>query len=316
MTASAAIVISPLFQRHAEPLSSAITLDLAVSAPFLYWLAGGKRRTAIRLFVVGLLLAGLLLHGKPHPLLDQLRKWVSPVVEAGVLFLLVRGIARARRRRSNGQGDFLELGRPVLAEALGSVRAADVLISEFAVFYYLFAGPGKLVGQTFSYHRRNGIRSVLYAFVFCIVAETAGVHFLVGHFSGPTAWVLTGLGVYTLLQLLAHCRAIRTRPILLDDGRLYLHNGLVGDVSVALDDIAEIRVMTQREARLAGGPNAKNEMRLGLLKAFESPNIRLTLRRPATVYRPFGIRKEAAVILFYVDEPEMLAAAIRTSPGN
>lgn len=313
LTACTILVLTPFFTLHADRLSTAVTLDLAITAPLLFWLAGGKPRIAVRVFVLGLLAAGLLLSGRTHPLLDQLRRWVSPVIEAGVLFLLVRGIYRSRKLPGAKKGDFLMQGRLILGRVLGSEKAGDVLISEFAVFYYLFAGSVRRE-SVFSYHRKNGIRAILYLFLFCIVAETIGVHFLVALASKPIAWVLTVLGVYTLLQVLAHCRAIGVRPIFIEGGTLYLRNGLVADVDVSLDNIAGIRVLSRPEsgnvAREIAGAGAE-AMRLGLLGAFETPNIRLDLYRSVTVYRPFGIRRTAKTLFFYADQAEALIAAVQ-----
>src|SRR4051812_23459961 len=88
------IAISPLFALNPERMSTAITLDLAVTAPLLYWLSIRrskiKKNTVARVFVAGILLAGLLLRSKPHVLLSGIKTWVSPLVELGLILLLIQ----------------------------------------------------------------------------------------------------------------------------------------------------------------------------------------------------------------------------------
>ena len=114
-----------------------------------------------------------------------------------------------------------------------------------------------------------------------------------------TAWILTGLSAYTMLQLYAHMRAIKARPIGVKDGMLYLRNGLAADVCIDIDNIEEITLTT----RTVRGEEA---LKLALFGALEGHSMRIRLRQPVTVVRMFGVRRRASVLLFAVDEPEAL----------
>ena len=70
------LVISPGFPLKGDQLSTAVTLDLTLTAPLLYFLVirgtGVPKMTVLRVFIAGILLAGLLLHNRPHFFLSLL----------------------------------------------------------------------------------------------------------------------------------------------------------------------------------------------------------------------------------------------------
>jgi hypothetical protein len=243
-------------------------------------------------------------------LLDGIRIWVSPVVEGWVIWMLVRGLYRGRRAGMGGfKGvDFLVQGRMILGEALGNRRMGDIVMSEIAVMYYAFGG-GRSVpagALSFSNYRGNSIRLVLGVFLCCMMVETVGVHFLIGIWSSKAAWVMTAFGAYTMLQLFAHIRAVKSRPILVSEGYLTIRNGLAGDARIAMNEIAEVHVIKGVRGRPAEG-----EVRMGLLGALEAPNVCIRLRREIEVARMFGIRRKGRVIFFYVDRPEEFCQTVR-----
>jgi len=304
LIACSAIVFSPLFALNTSRLSTAVVLDLTVTAPLLYFLV--IRRTAvpkasvIRVFVVGVLAAGLLLGGR-SPLLHGIKTWISPVVEAAVVITIVWKLRQVRRQTKSGPPDVLLQLRHMATVILGSEKMGNIMGSELAVLYYAFAGRRSKDG--FSYSRATGAIPVLGVFLFCMLAEGVGLHFLIAHWSPLTAWILTGLSAYTMLQLYAHMRAMKARPIHIADGILYLRNGLAADVNVRIEDINEI-TLTSRTLR------GEEALKLALFGALESHTMRIKLRQPVTVIRMFGIQRQAKVLLFAVDKPAELLAAI------
>ncbi len=298
------IVFSPLFALNISRISTAVALDLTVTAPLLYFLVirktGMSRVSVIRVFAVGVLAAGLLL-GPRNPLLHGIRTWISPVVETVVIVAVVWKIRQVRRQTKGGTRDVLTQARYVMSAVAGNQRVGDILGSEIAVFYYAFAARRAKDG--FSYARASGALPVLGVFMMAMIAEGVGLHFLIAHWSPMTAWILTGLSMYTLLQLYAHMRAMKARPIRVEDGMLYLRNGLAADVCVRIDDIEEV-TLTTRTVRGDG------VLKLALFGVLEGHTMCIRLRQPMTVVRMFGIRRNARVLLFAVDRPEELLMLI------
>jgi hypothetical protein len=304
MAACTMIVFSPLFLQHEQRLSTAITLDLTLTAPILYFLAIRKshvpKATVIRVFLLGLLTAGLLL-GNRSPLLHGIKTWISPVIESLVIFILALKFHKARKNVHDL--DFLSRSRSIVANLTGSKRAGDIMGSEFAVFYYAFAPARKLPDNAFTYSRSSGAIPVLGIFLLCMLAEGIGLHFLIAHWHPTAAWIFTGLSAYTMLQVFAHMRATHARPIQIVGDLLYLRNGLAADTCIRMADIEEIALTTRTNTK-------EKALKLALLGALENHTMRIKLRQPVTVIRMFGIRREASVLLFAVDRPKELLAGI------
>jgi hypothetical protein len=293
------IVFSPLFLQHEQRLATAVTLDLTLTAPLLYFLAIRKssipKLTVIRVFLLGLLIAGLLNHRSP--LLHNIKTWIAPVVECLLIFTLVLKFHKARKRVHDL--DFLSRSRSIVANLTGSRRAGDIIGSEFAVFYYAFAPAGKHADNTFSYARSSGAIPVLGVFLLCMLAEGIGLHFLIAHWGPATAWIFTGLSAYTMLQVFAHMRAMHARPVQIVGDLLYLRNGLAADTCIRIADIEEISLTSRTSPK-------EKALKLALLGALENHTVRIKLLQPVTVIRMFGIRREASVLLFAVDKPKEL----------
>jgi len=333
MTACTLLVFSPVFLLKGDQLSTAVTLDLTVTAPLLYFLVIRRTRvpkmTVVRVFVLGLLLAGLLLYNKPHFLLSLLKTWVAPLAEGTLLFLIAKKFYQASRSAKKGgkeeRGDVLSRCRLILTEVTGNEKAGGILASEMAVLYYAFvprkkakarAGDGSDVPpDTFTSYKTNGILLVLGVFCCCFLVETVGLHFLLALWNKQVAWILTTLGAYTALQLYAHMRAVRIRPIRIGEKSLQLRNGLVADAAVLFDNIDAIEF--DRPKRGSANKTAQpplpstRTVKLALIKGLENHNILLRLKQPILVHRPFGIRQEADTLLFFVDRPEEFLAAVR-----
>ncbi len=310
MTICAILVCTPLFLHHEQRLSTAVILDLTVTAPLLYFLAIRKTRipnmTVIRIFLLGVLLAGILLD-RHNPFLHGIKTWVSPMIEVFVVFIIARKFYQARKANAD-EADFLTQARAIASHIFGNARAGDILGSEFAVFYYAFAPTASPSPGSFSYSRSAGTIPVISAFLICMVAEGIGLHFLIARWSPLTAWILTGLSAYTMLQLIAHMRATKARPIRLENDRLILRNGLAADAVIDLSNIEEITLTTRTSSK-------ENALKLALLGPLENHSVRIKLRQPVTVTRMFGIRRVASVLLFAVDRSAELFAAIDVPPA-
>jgi hypothetical protein len=304
------IVFSPLFALNTSRLSTAVALDLTVTAPLLYFLAirrtSVSKMTVIRVFMLGVLIAGIPL-SRRNPLLHGIKTWVSPVVESVVIGAVIWKFRQARRRVKVGQPDFLSQARSIMTVVIGNARVGDIIGSEIAVFYYAFAAKRAKGG--FSYTKASGAIPVLIVFLMAMVAEGIGLHFLIVRWSPLTAWIFSGLSTYTMLQLYAHMRAMKARPIRVEDGMLYLRNGLAADVSVCIANIEEI-TLTRRTLP------KENSLKLALFGALEGHTMRIKLRQPVMVVRMFGIRRQASVLLVAVDKAEELLTCISLAPIN
>jgi len=300
------ITFTQKFLLHSNTFATAITLDLTITAPFAYYLAIRKsqisRSTVLRVFIAGVFLAGILLPNNSHSLLKVIKTWISPIIEISVIILLVKRFYSTTKRlkATNAPApDFLIHCRVMMTSICGSEKIGSVLASEFAVFYYIFVNNKKPVPRNsivFTYHKENGILLIIPVFISLFIIETIGLHTLFLQWNRTAAWILTGLSLYSCLQLFAHMRAIKARPILLLENSIHLRNGLLGgDALIDIKNIHKVEIIKKSS-------QAANAVKLSLFKALENQNIQLQLIHPIKVNKAFGITRKTNIILFKVDD--------------
>jgi hypothetical protein len=313
------ITFTTKFKEHPDQFSLLLLADLLITAPLAYYLVIRKKAiskvTVLRVFMAGIFLAGILLSNQNIPALAVIKTWGTPIVELTLIGFVVWKFYKANQRikaLNLPPSDFLTHCRAMLASVVGSEKAANILASEIAVFYYVFSRKDKAIDNTlqFTCYKENGVILVLSTFLFLFMIETAGMHFIFALWSKTAAWILTSLSFYTCLQLFAHIRALRARPIVINDHDLLLRNGLMGgDVSVSISNIEKAELTTT-------APTEEAFVNLALLKSFEKPNIALYFNQPVTVVKAFGIRKTAKVVLISIDQPKAFMQALEKARAN
>jgi len=310
---------SAVFVNRHQLLTNAILGDILLTAPILYYLVIRKSNVSawsiVRLIAFCLLSAGFILNNSNNEILRFIKIWVSPLLEAGLIFFIARKFYLANQKaKLSGLGniDFLHHTRRVMKEVTGSEKAGNILSSEIAVFYYAFVrGTTSIVQKTtFTSHKKSGTVLVLGTFLALFIIETMGVHFLVALWKPAVAWIVSVLSSYTCLQLFAHIRSIRIRPSQVHLNTVELHNGLAADVIIDIRNISEI-FFTKKN--IEGG----RQVKLSLLAGLEPHNVVIRTKIPVVVTKIFGIQKTADTILFYVDAPDEFIAALnqKTTPG-
>lgn len=301
---SALIVVSGAFWKNPELLSFAITYDLALFSPLLYLFLIRRKKipktTAVPLFIGGLLFATFLIPDAYHFHLDLLWNYAFPLIELSVIsFVIYQAVQITRAyKKEGGTSDFLTVFRNSAEKVLGNQRIASVLATEFGVFYYSFFSWRKsksLPALQFSYHKETGAPAVYGVFIFLILIETIAIHFIVAIWSPAIAWVLTILSLYTCIQLLGLLKAMQQRPITLDNERIFIRCGLVGDGEVLFDNIESVRLVQEV-------PEEKGVYHLSLLKSMEPYNLEIKLKEPISLIGLYGMRKECHTLLLSIDE--------------
>jgi hypothetical protein len=298
---------SPLFVQAPHRLSLAMLGDLLFTAPAAYVLLSSRKKNWLlllgRLFMVGLLIASLVLASYPNSYLQILRTWVAPLLELALIGSVVYALRKQYRlatQVSVVHPDFLVQCREVLSRMIGQETVARVLAGELALFYYLMGirepiQPGE---HRFTTFRSNGSRLVLQCFVGLFIVETAGMHLLLRLWSPGLATIITLLGVYSCLQLLAHIRSLSTRGTVVNERGIFLRNGLLGGEAIVYFDNLKSATMIRRVAPVNGA------VQLAFIKGLEKPNVLIELSEPVTVIKGFGRMVTGSVLLLHIDQPE------------
>jgi hypothetical protein len=313
------ITLSSTFKLNQELLSNAIVIDLLITAPLAYFFVIRKstvsKLTVIRVFVVGLLIAGLILNAHSNTLLYLIKTWVSPIIETMILFIIGRKFYVANKKaQQTGKSnvDFLPYCRMVMRQVIGNEKAGNLISSEIAVFYYAFIGrkdKNTDYKSKFTSYKENGIVLVLGTFLSLFLIETTGVHFLLSLWNPAVAWTLTALSVYTCIQLYAHIKAIKARPVNLSADSLEIHNGIAGDAIIKYDNIEKIELSKKM-------PIGREAIKIALIKGLENHNCIIYLKQPIQVTKIFGIKKRTDTVLFFVDRPKDFLIALNLQLTN
>lgn len=313
------ITFSAKFKLNNELLSNGILADLLITAPLVYFLAIRKsnisKLTVTRVFIVGLLFAGLILRAHSNPILQIIKTWISPIIEAFIIFIICKKFYVANKNakvKNNNKVDFLLHCRSIMFTILGNEKVANIVSSEVAVIYYaFFSTKDKSIDYKtkFTSYKENGLPIVLIAILSIFLIETTGVHFLLSLWSKTIAWVLTGLSFYTCLQLFAHIRALKARPIIINSNSFEVHNGLAGDAFIQFDNIEKIELSNKK-------PMGRESIKISLLKGLENHNTVVYLKTPIEVTKIFGIKKKTDTVLFFVDKPKEFTNIITTLLTN
>jgi len=303
------------FRAHPDLLSLAVTLDLTLVIPLLYFfLVQRKAKTfpaaTLIVFLLCTGLATLLLPPENQQHLDQVKKLliVTELLIAVYGFTRIRKIVRTYKKFSSERRDFLFNLERSLREAFGNSGPVSLVAGEIGtVRYGLFFWLGKkevLPGQKyFSTHQRTGYASLWAVLCFVMLAETTGVHLLLWNWSKGAAVAATVLSIYTLIFLIADLAAIIKRPLVFDEGKLLFRTGIRWNADIDLSLVRSAEQVKSFDKRKY--PRALD---CGLAGR---PNMRLLLKEPVEVRGLFGLKRRTDQLVFNVDEVEGFLEELR-----
>ena len=295
-------------------IAGALTLDLTVLVPVLYYLLmvrwrGWPAITIVPVFIGSVALAGRLIPDSQHHVLD-LMGYGAAVAEVAVVAIIVHKTFQLRRayrdRKSAGLDVYAGL-RQSARPLLGSV-AGNVLAYEVAVFYYLVFGwrrAGEAGPGSFTYHREIAYGAVVGAVMMAGVVELVAVHLLVKLWSSLAAWILSGISAYALFWLIGDTHAIRLRPIQVSDTMLHIRLGLRWTIDVPRKLIDRIGAVGEPLPRST--PGYLKALLLG------APNCRIELGAPVEALGPYGLVRRVKTIDLRVDDPRPFEASLKAT---
>lgn len=316
--ASVFLALSPLIQDYPD-LAIAITYDLTLTAPLVYFLLIRKRKisklTIVPVFILGLIIATFLLPDHQQIHLNAIKNYAVPIVELVVLTILIRKIfygVKTFRSRSVRTTDFYNIAKESSKELFGKSRFASFFSSEITMMYYaLFSwGKKKLNANEFTNYKDNASIILAGAFLMVIFIETFAFHLLLMKWSSLVAWILTATSIYMGLMILGHIKALTKRPSILTDTELILKNGLIADISIRLDEINKVELCTKEM-------ESKNLRigNLGLSKESKHHNVALHFKTPQIIEKFYGFTQECDVLLLHIDNRNDFVDSINKTMG-
>jgi len=287
-----------------DTLSLAITLDLLLTVPLVYFLMIRKtdipKTTVVPVMIVGLLIGTYCLPKDNQTYLKLFRTWVLPLIELGILTYVVSKVYVATKKYKSIKGtapDFFSALRSTCAEILPK-KLVYPFATEVAVIYYgFFSWKNKSLAENeFSYHKKSGSSALLGAFILILIAETFAFHFLLAYWSHVVAWIVTALSIYTLIQLFGLARSLSKRPVVINEQTLTLRYGFLNEVDIPFSDIDNLE--------LSRKPLEKDKLNIKLspLGELESHNMIIRLKKEHKLVGFYGIKKQFTMIGFHIDQ--------------
>ncbi len=297
---------STLFQQYPAELSVGITIDFLITLPLLFFLLIRKTKIpkifVVSLTILGMLLASYLIPSEHQEILGYFKTWGLPILELLVFSIVGYKIVKAAtyyRSQSKVGFDFYTILK-MKCEAIAPKGIASILISELAVLYFGLLSWKKraLKNNEFSYHKDSGTPTLLIALIFIIGIETFVLHILLAKWNTTVAIVLTGLSIYTALQLFGFMKSMAKRPIAVTSNELLLRYGIMGEATIPLKQIDTLTLSTKS---LEEHPMNR---KLSFLGDMEQHNVIIQLKYTNSLKGLYGSTKEYRTLAFYVDDPK------------
>lgn len=303
---------TPYFLSQSAELSWALTFDLVITVPVVYFLLIRKKAipniTVVPVFIAEVILASYIVPNDQQELLQIVKTWILPLIEVGVLSYVayrVRQTVRSFKNESEAEPDFFTAIKNASQEIVPANLSA-VFATEIAVFYYGFFSWKKrvLAKNEFSYHKNNSAGTLLGVLFFVILIETFVVHILLQNWNSTVAWTLTILSMYAAIQLFAIIKSFSRRPIVIKDHSLVLRYGLFAETEIPFEKIASFE-SSSKSMEFDG-----TTRHLSPLKEADSYNMILTLHEEHRLNGFYGIGRRFQTIAFHVDEKDAFVNAM------
>jgi hypothetical protein len=313
-TASLWILSLPAYWAEPQVLAPAVAIDLSLGLPVLGYLFLVRTERSSWVVLIPLLLSGLGLSRwwipKAHLDLTGGIEIVVVILEGCLLVFLVARIGRIRKtyRREKPRHPYpLDALRLAFAQEVGP-RVGAAVFGELSVLWYAFTGWARRrtpppEARVFPGHRRNAYPAVLSAILMAVLVETAILHLLLSLWIGRAAWIVTALGIYSVLWLVGDFQAARLNPSLSADAGLHLRTGLRWSADLRWTDIV----------RIQDGPPTEPSVRMAL---FGKPDLWLECREAMVVVGLFGMERRVRFLGLGLDDPEEFRRAALSELGR
>lgn len=298
---------SPLFTENPDQLALAITFDLLISTPVIYFLIIRKSNipntTVVFVFILGIVVASIILPTEHQFYLSLVKTWFLPLLEVTIITYVIVSIRKAFKKiRQNQEStpDFFTAAKKASESIVPNKALSTAFATELSLFYYGFINwkTRELGELEFSYHKSTSTRMVLGVFFFLIIIEAVAVHLLVQNYSTVAAWILTILSIYGCVQILGILRSLSKRPIAIEKDGIILKYGIMNETRIPFEQIVAIMEQTKDLDKEDG------LLFLSPFKDMEGLSVLIEVDRTMDLSGFYGFKKTFTRIALYLDEPK------------
>ena len=305
ITAMILLTNSSFFTENSNRLSLAITIDLLLTIPFVYFLLIRKtsipKTTIVPFVIIGVVICSFILPAENQHYLSLFKSWILPIIELAVISLIIYNVVKAIRlyklNKKESSSDFFSILKSTCYNILPKGFVIP-FVTEIAVIYYGFIHwkKKKLKTNEFSYHKDSGTIGILIAILFLIAIETVALHLLLSMWSILAAWILTGISIYSGIQILGFLKSMSKRPIVLEADKLHLRYGIMNETTINIKDIDSI-ILSTKDIELN-----KTTRKLSFLGNLEGHNLIIKLKKENLLTGLYGIKRPYDTLALHVDK--------------
>lgn len=295
---------SPYFLENSSTLTFAVSADLLLTIPIVYFLLIRKtsipKTTVVPMMIIGLAIGFFSLPEANQEYLQLFKTWFLPVIEVGVASFIIYKVRKAvlfHRKQENKSLDFFTALKTTCAEILPK-PAVVPFATEISIFYYGFVywKRRKLAENEFSNHKESSSLALFFILIVIVAIEIVPIHILLAKWSEVAAWILTILSAYSGLQIFGFAKSLMKRPIAVENDRVLLRYGVMQEAEIPIEDIKKITLTTKEFDK------EENITRLSLLGEAEGHNVLIETHNEQIVRGLFGIKKTFTKIALHVDK--------------
>jgi len=304
---------SPLYKNSAL-LNFAVTADLVLTIPLIYFLLIRKTDipniTVVPVMVIGVITGTVLIPAENQQYLEMFKSYVLPLIELcviGFIVYKVRHGVKSFKKHNKDSADFYKILKHTCIEIVPK-KIAPLLTTEISMIYYGFIkwrNP-KISQNQFTYHKSGAGIALLIMITFLVLVETFAFHLLLMQWSIIAAWILSGISIYSGLQVFGVLKSLPQRPIEISKNSLHLRYGITNECEIYLDQIQAIALNTNVDTE------QKEVKNLSLLGNLEPHNVCIQLKSEYTMERIYGLKQTFSTILLNMDEPERFVKTLKS----
>ena len=283
----------------------AAVADVLLTIPLIYFLIIRKRAVP-NITVIPLSLAGLFLVSFFVPQKDMLwftlvkSAWTGLAEVVVIAFIVTKfvGIRNAYGKQSDHRHSFPRMMRMAVNEVIPGL-AGKLFSGEMLAIFFSVRGWGRTSADSnsFTSYRQSQVLVLYSVILFLLTAETIIFHILLAQWSSIAAWILTGISIYSFIQLMGFMGALRHVPTRLADGWLELNYGIYASALTRPENIRSAQVITS-------GNDDEEAFRMTMLGTLEPVNLTLDFHQPVAVERLYGKTVYTDRLQIFIDDPD------------
>lgn len=307
---------SPLFAPHANQLAFAITIDLLVTAPLVYFLIIRKKaipNTSIVLVIgIGVIVASMILPKSHQNTLEFIKFWILPFIELFVVSYVIYTVRKSIKAFKLTESYDFHANIKIALAAIMPQKVIGFVSMEISAFYYAFVNwkKLKLKPNEYAYHHESGTRAVLLVLLFLIAIETFVFHLLLQNWSSLVAWILSVLSIYSGFQILGILKSLSQRPIVIRGHQIILRYGILAEGEISIHQIKSIQGF---KGEIIDEPEIQSFSPLG---GIEGHNVLIELHAPFSYTGFYGLKKEAKTLALFIDDPVRFTSTVKSLLKN